>query len=898
MRTYGDAVRVRLLGPVDVVVDGVPRVVRGLRRRAVLAALALRPGQVVTADHLIRVIWDDDAPGAAAATLQSHVSHLRGVLGDRSSIVGDARGYRLHADTDAQAAEALIERGLRTADPAGAKALLREAVELWRGRPLGGVEGLAWFDRQAERFDRLLQQARDALVEARLALGEHDELIAELPGPDPYHEPAHGQLMLALHRAGRSSDALAAYQRVRQILADDLGAEPGRPLRELEAAIRRQDRALDLAAPARPAPAQLPLAPAGFAGRAAEMAALPGDGVVVVSGTAGVGKTSLAVQWAHRNAGRFPDGRLYVNLRGFDPGGAVATDPAEAIRGFLDAFGVPAERIPAGLPAQAELYRETLAGRRVLIVLDNARNADQVRPLLPGVPECLVVVTSRDRLGGLDARSVTLDLLTPGEADELLTRRLGAERVAAEPDAVRRIVDRCARLPLALAIVAARAAIRPDATLAALAGELDGATLDALRSGDPATDVRVVLSWSLRAVSPAAARLFRLLSHHPGLSFGTHAAASLAGLPPDRAVSLLDELTRANLLAEAAPGRFGFHDLLRAFAAEQNDRSGDDGAMLRLLDHYLHTAHPAALRLYPRWDRLPLEAPRAGVAVVALGSYEAALDWFTSEHGGLVALVERAAAAGSDAHAWQLAWVFTAFLLRRGYSDEQAAVSHIALAAAGRLGDRVGQGNAERGLAMSHERWGRFEVARSHFEKALLQYAEAGEHFGQAHTHIGLTSVAERLGDAAGALRHAEQAREQARQAGDRPTEAHALNAIGWCHAQLGNHQQALDHCWRSLTMLDELGGDRDGEALSWDSLGYIYKELGDYAQAVTCYRRCIDLFEALGDRYFMADSLVCLGDVHAAAGSADDARAAWQQALDVLVELGHPDAEGVRARL
>ena len=802
--------RVRLLGPVDVVSDGVPRPVPGLRRKALLAALALRPGEVVAADHLIRVVWAGSAPAAATATLQSHLSHLRRALGDDAAIVARDAGYRLDlgaGDTDVQAAERLIGRG--------APADLRAAVALGRGRPLAELAGLPWFDEQADRLQGLLDRA--------------------------------------------GSDLRAAT-----------------------------------------APAQLPLAPAGFAGRAHELAALerllPGAGTVVisaVSGTAGIGKTSLALHWAHRNAARFPDGQLYVNLRGFDPGG-TATDPAEAVRGFLDAFGVPAERIPAGADAQATLYRETLAGRRVLLVLDNARDADQVRPLLPGTPGSVVVATSRDRLAALGVRPLTLGLLSPDESRELLTHRLGADRVAAEPAAVDRIVASCARLPLALAIVAARAAIRPEVPLADLAGELDRAALDALRSGDPATDVRVVFSWSLRAVSPGAARMFRLLSSHPGLEIGTLAAASLAAEPPARAGRLLAELTGAHLLTETTPGRYGCHDLLRAYSAEL---PGEDDALPRLLDHYLHTAYAAALKVYPRWDRLALDVAPPGVLVDPPDDYDAALNWFATEHSGLVPLVERAADAGLDAYAWKLAWVFTPFFLRRGFSDELATMQHVALAAAGRLGDRIGQGHARRGLAMSDERSGRFAESQRHFQTALDHYDAVGEHAGLAQAHLGITLVAEQLGDQAAALRHAGLALDESRLAGDRLTEAHALNAIGWCHGRTGDHHQGLDYCRRSLAMLQDLG-DRDGAALTWDSLGYIHFQLLEYAESVSCYQRSIDLFEELGDRYYMADSLSYLGDVHLAAGSPAEARAAWQRSLDTLDDLDHPDAAAVRAKM
>jgi NB-ARC domain len=380
----------------------------------------------------------------------------------------------------------------------------------------------------------------------------------------------------------------------------------------------RQDPALDAsvpvsgaAGPAVPVPAQLPPAVPAFIGRDAELASLDallhpkaaaaGPATVVIaalSGTAGVGKSALAVHWAHRAAAQFPDGQLYVNLRGFDPDGA-AMEPSEALRGFLDALGAPATRIPESLSAQAGLYRTLLAGKRILVVLDNAKDAGQVRPLLPGSPGCLAIVTSRNQLTGLvatdSAYAMTLDLLGSGDARELLALRLGSRRVAREPDAVDEIIAGCARLPLALTIAAARAAGSPSFPLAVLATELREATraLDPLNGGDPATDVRAVFSWSYHALTTDAARLFRRLGLHPGPDIALPAAASLAAIPQDRARALLGELTRAHLLAEHAPGRYAFHDLLRAYATElaraHDSQNVRNAAAHRVLDHYLHT---------------------------------------------------------------------------------------------------------------------------------------------------------------------------------------------------------------------------------------------------------------------------------------------------------------------
>jgi DNA-binding SARP family transcriptional activator len=473
-------VRVRLLGPVDVMVDGGPRPVRGLRRKAVLATLALHPGEAVSTGRLVDVVWGDAAPSAALNTLQSNVSHLRNVLGSKAVILARPPGYVLDLGddgTDVQLAERLLRQGTQSADPVQSARDLREALALWRGKPLADVAGLAWLEEQAGRLDLLCEQIKRALSEARLAAGEHARLVPDLDqmvADHPLDEQIHAQLMLALYRSGRQADALAAYQRLRYTLAEELGIDPSQALRDLETAILRQDSSLDApapavtrrpASPAAPVPAQLPPAVAGFAGRRAELTSLdairslaaqngPAEGATVVisaiAGTAGVGKTALALHWAHQVRGQFPDGQLYVNLRGFDPG-RPAVDPGQALRGFLDAFAVPPERIPPGLDAQAGLYRSLLAGKRVLVVLDNAREAEQVRPLLPGSSGCLALVTSRHHLTGLVATEgaypLGLDLLTVSEAHDLLAHRLGADRIASEPQAAGEIIERCAAAP-------------------------------------------------------------------------------------------------------------------------------------------------------------------------------------------------------------------------------------------------------------------------------------------------------------------------------------------------------------------------------------------------------------------------------------------------------------------
>jgi tetratricopeptide (TPR) repeat protein len=669
--------------------------------------------------------------------------------------------------------------------------------------------------------------------------------------------------------------------------------------------------------PERVVPRQLPAAAAYFAGRATELDTLTGlldtaagsGGTVVISaidGTAGIGKTALAVCWAHRVTDRFPDGQLFVNLRGFDPTGSPVT-AADAIRGFLDAFAVPVERIPASLDAQAALYRSLVAGKQMLVVLDNARDSDQLRPLLPGAATCLVLVTSRNQLTSLvaadGAHPLTLDLLSPGEARDLLTRRLGPARVSAEPPAIDEIIARCARLPLALVIVTARAATHPTFPLSLLASELAdaGARLTALDAGDPVTNVRAVFSWSYHTLTPDTARLFRLLGLHPGPDISAPAAASLAALPVSQVRALLAELTRAHLLAEPTPGRYTFHDLLRAYAAEQAHTIDPDEqrhtATHRLLDHYLHTAYTAERLLYPARDPITLTPPQLGTTPEYPADHQQALEWFTAEHPVLLAAVNHATTTGFDTHTWQLAWTLDNFLNLRGHWHDQVATQHAAVAAAYRLADPTAQARAHRNLALTCLRLGRFDDAHTQLRHALDLYAQADDRVGQAHTHLGLAQLGEQRGRPAESLDHARQALDLYRAASHRHGQADALNAVGWFQVLLGDHQQALTYCQQALTLHQELD-DREGQANTWDSLGYAHHHLGHHTQAIACYQHALTLSRDLGDRYAEADVLTHLGDTHHAAGNPDAARDAWQQALTILDQLDHPDADAVRVKL
>ncbi|MEU8112555.1 BTAD domain-containing putative transcriptional regulator [Micromonospora sp. NPDC048947] len=910
----GTGVRIRLLGPVEVVVGGSPQAVNGVRRKAVLATLALHAGRVVSIDRLIDVVWGDQLPATAANTLQRHVSYLRGVLGEPGSIVARQPGYLLDTgpdSTDVQAAERLIELARRSTDRNEQVRHLTAAVALWRGPPLADVAGSAWLEEQAEHLARLRLEAERSLAEARLSVGEHASLVPgleRLVRQHPFDEHLHAQLMLALYRDGRQGEAVATYRRLRDNLRENLGLDPGPRLRDLECAILRQDTAI--AAPATAAPprvaAQLPPPVPTFTGRDAELAALDAlvdrGGAVVVSGTAGVGKTALAVHWAHRAAERFPNGQLYVNLRGFDPAG-TPTEPARALHGFLEALGVPVARMPRDTDTMASLYRTTVAGKRVLVVLDNARDAEQVRPLLPGSPDCLAIVTSRDQLIPLvvteSAQPVPLDLLSPGEARDMLVRRLGERQVAAEPAAADTIADRCARLPIALAIVAARAATNRHFSLASVADELGD--LDAFRAGDEATDVRAVFSWSCRTLSPPAARLFRLLSLHPGPDVSAPAVASLAGVDGQATGSLLTELTRANLFTEHTYGRYAFHDLLRAYAASLADEAEPPAerraAIHRLLDHCLHTAHAADLALHPHFSEISLPPPSAGVTLERRRSRSAAAAWFTTEVPVLLAAVPLAARSGFEGHAWRLAWTIAGFLHRQGHWQDWLGTQRIALAAASRIGDQAGQGHAHRSLGLACSRLRRYDEADDHLRRALDLFTDLGDDAGRAHTCLNLGQLAERQGQHQQALRHSRRALTLFRGTGNRAGQGYTLNAVGWQEALLGDYHHALASCGEALRMLQEVD-DVQGQADTWDSLGHAHHQLGDHRRAIACYEHALELFTQVNDRYAEASTYVNLGGSHRALGDVPATRAAWRRALTILDELGDADADSIRADL
>lgn len=916
-----------------------------LQQRVVLAVLLLQAGRPIAREQVISAVWGQDPPARAVNLVQRHVSGMRRALGPCGPgperpvrLVWTDAGYQLTLpdgalDLGVFEAELSRSRLARVAgDLRGANEALHSALALWRGPFCHGLFS-PLLDAQRDR----LAESRISLIEERaeldLALGQHGDLVAELRGlmaEHPLRERLHGLLMLALYRAGRQADALAAYRYVRRLLQEELGVEPAASLQKLHQQILSAAPELDQPRSevtvsgsvgggySRPVPAQLPHSIPDFIGREAELstlnALLPGEqgaagpvGIAAISGMGGVGKSALAVYWSHQIRDRFPDGQLYVNLRGFGPAGS-AMEPGDAIRSFLDAFEVPPERIPLDLEARGALYRSLLASLRVLIVLDNAQDGAHVRALLPGSAGCLVVVTSRNQLIDLaatdGAHSVSLDLLTSREAWQLLARRLGTGRVAAEPAAAGEIIEACAGLPLALAVVAARAAASPRLLLAGLAEELHESrgSLDALDGGASQTNVRAVFSWSYNALSPAAARFFRLLGLHAGPDIGVSAAASLAAGTPAGTRALLAELARAHLLTEGGHGRFAFHDLLRAYArelADARDPAEDRrAAVRRVLDHYLHTAYRADQLLRAgREDAIALAPATPGAAVHRLADHRKALSWLDAEYQNLLAALRQAVTEGFDVHTWQLAWTLASYFDRRWRWHDAVTYLRVALDAAERLRDLQGQAVSHGCLAYACMSLGLHEDAQSHLAHAIRLYEKLGNETGQAEAYRRMARVFDKLRDYARGLEHAQRAAELFRAAGQRTGEGRALNGVGWFHVRLGEPEQGLVYLRRALALQKEID-DAYSQADTVDSMGAAYLLLGRHDEAVAHYLEALELYRDFGDRYPEADTWACLGDTYLAAGDSESAAAAWHSALVILDDLGHPDAEAVREKL
>lgn len=654
-----------------------------------------------------------------------------------------------------------------------------------------------------------------------------------------------------------------------------------------------------------PVPRQLPAGRPQFVGRKEELdrltsmidAAVPETGTVIITaiaGTAGIGKTALALHWAHQITSRFPDGQLHVNLRGFDPQAPV--DPSQALHGFLEALGVVPSGIPGDLDARAALYRTLVADRRLLIMLDNASSADQVRPLLPNAPTCLVIVTSRNDLESLTAREgarrIALEVLPPDDALRLLAQRVGADRLAADPDAAADLIRFCACLPLALSIVAARAGNHP---LRQLVRQLrdERSRLDTLDLGDPDLDIRAVFSWSYRALSPEAARLFRFLGLHPGPDIDGHACGALVARPR------LVELTAAHLLEEYRPNRFRFHDLLRTYAAEcaDNDESlsARRDALRGLIEYYISAAMLADFHIQPCRDGVVRTEPvSAGLPPIA--DVSEAMEWFMAENAALLAMIALAAQHGFDAQVDRLAWACDTFLPRIGQRHERVAANRMALDAVRRCGDVAAQIRNLWCLSRTVARMGDVTEATRCLAEASTLNGTLGDELHQVAIHLAYVQLLDIQARHPEAIDHARAALELARQTSSQMYLADALTAFSWELAYLGRSDEGLPLCEQALEIYTKIG-HHEGKAYARHVLGYIYQELHDYEQAIHSYRCSIAINREIRSRYWEAIVLDRLGDVYQNLPDNRRAQLSWQQAFDILDTLRHPDATPVRKK-
>lgn len=945
--TVTEDVTFALLGPVRMWRSGTEMPVGSPQQRGLVAMLLLQGGRVSSFDEIYAALWGDDPPRGAFGTLRTYVSRVRRLLeGTNATIDTAGGGYALRTSPDAVDVaqfEALLRRGRalgRAADLDAAASTLTDALALWRGEGLDGVPG-PYAAKQRVR----LQEERLAAMSLRLAalLDTGEPVVpdlATLVGQYPYREELRTLLMRALYRDGRQSEAIDTYHAGVQLLGDELGLGPGPALRETYQRILVSDPTLVVARPATgtstavaagtdPAastrhgsvmrPAQLPADQRGFVGRHRELAwadtlldAHAAPTSANISGMGGIGKSTLAVHWAHRNTAAFPDGQLYVDLRGFDHTRAPV-DPHDALTRLLESLGVSGEHVPDSLDARAALYRSALADRKILVLLDNARDAEQVRPLLPGTPGSLALITSRDRLVALrvtGTESIHLDVLPEDEATALLTRRVGPERAAFDPGSMKRIVRATGGLPLALAVVGARLGDDADVSLATIADELSTArtVLDSLGDPDPTVDVRAVLSWSCTSLGPATLRALYQLAMLPEASFDAAAARSAIG---GRDLDVVDALVRASLLIRTGSGRYTLHDLVRAYAGELAMERPEErrAAIVRAMDHYLGSAHEASILLEPRRVPLDLPDPAVGAEVVRQSDTATAFAWFAEHRRALRAAVELAVAEGLDKRAWQLAWCLAAYLHRAGYWSDAVALWQVGLAAAERCGSTVGRARTHQGLGVAMgmqqgvgasglyqpagaEASGR--SARTHLAEAIRLYLSADMRTAAAWASVTVGSY----NDADTEPGAVTEALEKALELSDDPSlQATVLNNLSVHYASLGDGPRAVATAREVMTRLVALD-DAVAVAHATDTLGMAQMADGDAEGAITSFREAARAFLEIGDPMNQGISLTNLGDAHAATGDVSAAQDVRAEALAVLDGTGHPVTDRLRTQL
>jgi DNA-binding SARP family transcriptional activator/Tfp pilus assembly protein PilF len=936
----GGVVRFRILGPLEVWTGQGWSGIGAPKWRALLAALLLNPGQMVSTHRLAAELWGDDPPDRAANLVSVYVLRLRRALGDPGGRVLTTRapGYQLllgPGDLDAECFETLAGQGraaLADGNAGRAAGKLAEALDLWRGGALADVPPSALVTAEAERLEESRLSALELRIEADLGCGRGAQLVPELRrllSDHPLREGLWALLIRALDGAGRHAEALTAYGQAREVIAEELGVDPGPELQRLYQAMLTADagtrepaaaaataqpagssaegthRRAGPGSPSRRAPAQLPADVADFTGRAGPLERLYGllsgarsraNGAVpvaVVAGTPGLGKTALAIHAAHRLRPDFPDGQLYVNLRG---GSEHPVPPDEVLARFLRDLGVDGARVPVDAEERAAMYRTRLAERQMLIVLDDARDAAQVRPLLPGTGSCAVIVSSRHRLSDLvGSRLIDLDLLDDSEAAELFARIIGVDRAEAEPGPVRDVLGVCAGLPLAIRIAGARLAARRGWTVRTLAGRLadQRRRMDELTAGDLGMRACFQVSFdalpSKNGSGAAPARTFRLLGVWQGPSIGLPAAAALIGEPQDPVADALEVLVDANLLESPAPDRYRLHDLLRAYAAERAQADDPpqavDDAVRRVLEWYLRTADAAAAVVAPYRDRVPLDPAEPGREPLVFGTAEQALAWCEQERSNLVAATRQAAAHGLHDIAWKLPVAIAVCFDRHGYRAESLATHHMALASARELGDRPAEAWVLNNIAMVLGQQ-HVDDAIGYFEQALAVVREGGDRWAEARAANNLAFCYLILGRHEEAVGPLLDALQMQREVGRRYGEAVALTNLGDAYVELGRYDEAIARSQEALAIAREVDSARDqGYALY--NLGRANLALGRLAEATDLFEQALAIHRAAGERSGEAQDLHRVGTAYAQAGRLTEARTAWMDARSLYEILG-----------
>lgn len=931
----------RVLGPLEVLHDGVTQQLGSPGMRSVLACLLLEPNQVVSTESLIDTLWGECPPATARTIVHGYVSRLRKLFApcraampgrEWPEVVTRSPGYFLRVDTDrvdAHRARALVNHALGL-EPADRSRVLAEALELWRGPVLADVPSDRLHRTVVPNLAELRLSALEERIAADLERGEHQHLVAELSSlidEYPLRERLTGQLMLAEYRAGRRADAQGRYHAIRERLSDELGLDPGPDLRSLYERMLRDDESLlsrdrrrevdsgsSSSATTGTVPSGLPPAVAGFVGRERELAALDrmladrehgaANLLAAVTGTAGVGKSALAITWSNRVAHNFPDGALYASLRGFDSERAPLS-PGEVLTGFLKNLGVAADGIPVEVDDRAALYRSLLAEQRVLILLDDARDAAQIRPLLPGGPGSMVLVTSRNRLDGLVVRSgarvLPLETLPVESAVQLLDRAGVPGRAADEPAAARRLAELCGGLPLALRIAAARLATNPGRAVGDLVGELtdERNRLHGLDIDDADTSVRRAFDISYGNLHPTHASTFRLLGLVPGNSFSVHAVAALGDTDVDTARRRLRALALAHLVVEQEPDRFAMHDLLRVYARDlvsSEAAASDDtrGALDRLRCHYLAVADRARRFLRPARDELDYSGDDS-VPCPRITSRAEALEWFDAEWANLVAAIDDANRGGSHAVAWRLVRLQFNYLMVRCPWEDWISIYTAGLHSAQAVEDPVGTLLMSAGMGVAHARSGSPDVAMRYYEDCYVGAAATGDPSWLVMATVNMSSALIRLGRHDEARRHCEEA--LAANSGDRYREAGALNNLAQVEQAAGVLEAALRYLLEAAAMYRE-ADDLEILAMVLNNCGEVCIELGRHEEAHRYHEEALEVAQRCGSSMRQAAAYLGLGDVARSRGDHRVARTRWETALSIFDTGRSPRAADARSRL